>query len=339
MTETASPKGGAAARIGPRPAWPLPPRPTTEAGEPRRLGLEIEFAGMTVADAADIVRALWGGRIDARARHDMLVETDRFGEVHVALDTRHAAHKADQSELSEAARALFGDVASIVVPVEITMPPIPLADAPELDRLSAALRAAGAEGTRAGLAYAFGTQLNVEAWGTGPADILATLRAYFLLEDWLREEIEVDRARSLLGFETAHPLAYQRLVLDPGYAPDPARLAADYIDHNPTRNRGLDLLPILAHLDAEAVAARLPEEKIKARPAYHYRLPNSAVEDPAWSPRLEWLRWLRLERLAVDAARLAEAAAERVALLDRPLAPIFAVGALRDASIALGRTL
>ena len=98
-------------------------------------------------------------------------------------------------------------------------------------------------------------------------------------------------------------------MIDPDYDPDIARFAADYVAHNPTRNRPLDLLPLLAFNDPTFL--RRPEvagQKVSPRPTYHYRLPNSLIDDPHWSVAAEWNRWVLVERLAADpglAARLA----------------------------------
>jgi hypothetical protein len=45
----------------------------------------------------------------------------------------------------------------------------------------------------------------------------------------------------------------------------------------PDPDRGLDLLPVLLHLDPARVRAALPREKVGARPALHYRLPRARV--------------------------------------------------------------
>jgi hypothetical protein len=49
----------------------------------------------------------------------------------------------------------------------------------------------------------------------------------------------------------------------------------------------------------DTVVARADEpNKIKARPTFHYRLPDSRVDDPKWSFACEWNRWVEVERLA-----------------------------------------
>ncbi|MEL6267996.1 MAG: amidoligase family protein, partial [Pseudomonadota bacterium] len=253
--------------------------------------------------------------------------------------TRHAKHLSDDSELAAAARDMFGDAAALVVPTEITAPPIAIGEAGMTDEIVEALRAAGARGTRAAPTNAFAMQLNVEAASTAPTAVLSVLRSFILLEDWLRAEIQVDVARRVLGFEHRFPADYRRKIFDPRYAPSAGGLIDDYLEANPTRNRALDLLPILAEIDEDRVRAALPDEKIKPRPAYHYRLPDCRIEEVDWSPRLDWERWLVVERLAADEARLYEAMREQRALLDGPVGANVLSRAPVDASIALGRSL
>ena len=82
-----------------------------------------------------------------------------------------------------------------------------------------------------------------------------------------------------------------------------------------TRDRELDLLPLFAHLVPDQVYATVSETLVKPRPTFHYRLPNSRVDDAAWGGVIEeWNRWVAVERLAADAPRLAEA---RVEVRDR----------------------
>ncbi|WP_238578863.1 amidoligase family protein [Inquilinus limosus] len=94
----------------------------------------------------------------------------------------------------------------------------------------------------------------------------------------------------------------------PGYRPDRAGLIDDYLAANPTRDRGLDLLPLLLSLDPERVRARLPYEKIAPRPVFHYRLPQAHPGEPGWSIAQDWNCWVEVERLAADGDRLAAAA-------------------------------
>lgn len=303
-----------------------------------RIGVELEFTGLAAPEASEVVVRVFGGRARDLERHQATVDTE-FGRFDVVLDTRHAQKCEDDGEAVAKARSWFGDVASLVMPVEIACPPVPASRLIEIERLVRALRAAGAEGTNASVFYAFGTHLNVEIISPNADELLRTLRAYLLLEEWLRAMIDVNPSRSAMGFEARFPLEYERLVLDRHYAPDTHAFLADYVRFNPTRNRGLDFLPALASLAPETVAEALPGQKVSARPAYHYRLPNSQVDERGWSVSGELARWRHVEHLAADPVRLKSAAASRLALLEPVLAKWTNASSLADASIALGQAL
>ena len=283
------------------------PKPALVETSPRRIGVELEFAKLGVAEAARIVARIFRGELTQSEPHAAVVESARDGSFKILLDTRHAQKCATDTQTVEEMRRWFGDVASLVVPVEIACPPLPESRLGDVERLIEELRSAGAEGTNAALLYAFGTHLNIEIKEVGVAQILNTLRAYLLLEEWLRAQIDVNPTRSAIGFEARFSLEFQRQVLSPDYQPDKDALIADYVHANPTRNRGLDLLPVLAHLDETAIEALLPQEKASPRPAYHYRLPNCAVDEPSWRIRDELALWGRVEKLAADPEELRRA--------------------------------
>jgi hypothetical protein len=314
------------------PALATPPRTETESGQTRRLGIEIEFDGLDCEETGSLLHRLFGGQIHWRDPYRVEIRNTRLGDFEVELDMSMAhpeghpkrpseTPKAEDSEWERRAREEFenflerveaelaeavGDLGSLWMPVEIVAPPIPWDRLPELDRLIAALRDAGAGGTRSGLLSAYGTQLNPEVASTEPDYLLAVLRAYLLLSDWLREEIGVDLRRRVTPFVDPFPGSYADLVLDPGYAPDLGRLVGDYLVHNATRNRELDLLPLFDHLASAQVRRRLPREKIHARPTFHYRLPDTRLDKAAWSLTTEWNRWVTVERLAENKELLAE---------------------------------
>jgi hypothetical protein len=289
--------------------WTEPPRPRRADGETRRVGVEIEFGGLAVAAAAEAVQGRFGGRLRLDGAHSATVEDTAFGRFSVEIDLS-VAHRRATSGAGEALREAVVGLSSVVIPCEIVCPPIPWDRCHLLDSLVADLRGLGAEGTREGLFYAFGAQLNPEPHGLGIAELLPTLRAFMLLRDWLRAEIDVDVSRRIWFFESPFPDGYCAMVLDPGYAPDLPAFIDDYIESNATRDRELDLLPLLRFLDEPRVVGALPHEKINARPTWHYRLPNSEVERPDWCIGVEWDRWVRVERLAADRTLLAQAATE-----------------------------
>ncbi|MEO1328268.1 MAG: amidoligase family protein [Pseudomonadota bacterium] len=302
----------------------------------RRVGVELEFADLSVPVAAQLTADLFHGEMRLETRHHATVSASSLGDFDVLLDTSLSEKLDEDSQTVAKARVLFGDLAAIVIPVEIACPPVPAKRLGEIETLVDGLRSAGASGTQRSLFYAFGTHLNVEAASVEPEAVARVMRAYLLLEDWLRDQIAVDPSRSAVGFEKRFSNAYQRHVMAPDYAPDAAALISDYLRFNPSRDFGLDLLPLLASIDEPAVREALPRQKVSARPAYHYRLPNSEIDNPSWSLRQELDRWRVVERLAASRAQLAAAAEERLALLSEPLADLPGRARQSAQSTALG---
>jgi hypothetical protein len=263
-----------------------------------------------LAEAAEAVRAAYDGETRQDHEHRYVVATG-LGEFEVTYDTSLLSKKkyeqiVDRLGLGDGVKGVVEGalerVGNAVLALEVGTPPIPGDRLGELNRLEHALRARNAEGTRAGLFYAFALHFNPEA--VDPADgrgIAATLRAFLLLYHWLFRTEKIDLTRRVFPFINPFPEAYARRVIDPDYSPDVARLAADYVAHNPTRNRPLDLLPILAFNDPDLMKRpELADQKVGPRPTYHYRLPNSLIDDPNWSIAEEWGRWVLVERLASD---------------------------------------
>lgn len=301
-----------------------PPQPRTHKGHLRRVGVEIEFAAIAPARAAELVTDHFGGRAVAISPHRFKVMETRWGEFTIELDTTYAHPDAKVVERAQAkgdewnhwrldlhnrTRQLIGDAVAGVVPTEIVCPPLPWLALNELDALFDALRVQGARDTRDSLFYAFGLHLNPEVPGPDTASLLAHLRAYLILAEWLREEIDIDFTRGILPHANPFPKDYALKVLDPDYAPDLDTLIADYLIDNPTRNRELDLFPLFAHLCPDYPSELLADPLVKPRPTFHYRLPNAQLSQPDWNAVCEWNRWIEVERLAADSARLAERSA------------------------------
>lgn len=179
-------------------------------------------------------------------------------------------------------------------------------------------------GPFAGASFALGSGIALAL--CAPASLLYValvlrdyIRAYTLLHEWLVIELDTAFSRRLMRFATAYPPNYARKVLDSHYAPRLPELIDDYLKYNTTRNRALDLLPLFAHLDWERVARAVDDERVKGRPTFHFRLPNSRVHDPRFRISDEWKLWLEVERLAEDPERLAELSAQARAQLRLPL--------------------
>lgn len=307
-----------AEEVRPDASFRPPPVVQNVRGGVRKAGFEFEFTGVSLNVAAMHVRKVFGGEHVVRSTFVHAVRGTTAGEFAVEMDTTVLKDKTYEKPLRavgfDARRrdakwleaALLGAF-STLVPTEVATPPLPVTELSPLDALRRRLRDSGAKGTRAGLLYAFGLHINPEIASDDPGYLLSVLRAFLLLFPWLRQRTEVDIARRISPYINPFPPAYARLVLDPDYPADAGRLIDDYLAHNPTRNRPLDLAPVLAHLDPGRVARRVQERHlVKPRPAFHYRLPNCMVDEPQWTIAREWNTWVAVEELANDPARVAE---------------------------------
>ncbi len=75
---------------------------------------------------------------------------------------------------------------------------------------------------------------------------------------------------------------------------------------------------MLAEIDSNRVHRAVDDPKIKARPAFHYRLPNCQIERPDWSLAGPWNTWCVVERLVEREDDLDVLAGEYLAA-DRPI--------------------
>lgn len=309
-------------------ALPLPPQPRTRDGRLRRVGVELEMKGLTVADLSALVAGHLGGEVHVVSRYEHEIHGDPAGEWKTELDFDYLKTRGRENrspgdgvlaQLDEAAEELLAAGSEALVPMEVVSPPLPMDRLGELEHLIARLRDAGARGTRDGLTFAFGMHLNPELPDTETETLTRYLKAFLVLYEWLKAEADVDLLRRLSVYIDPFPVEYVRKVLEPGYWPDAATLIDDYLADNPTRNRALDLLPLFAHVDERRVRATVDDSRIKPRPALHYRLPNCEIDHPDWGVLHAWEDWLQVEHLAWQRERLDEACAAYLAFLERPL--------------------
>jgi hypothetical protein len=314
-----------------------PPETLNFQGRVRRVGIEIELAGLPPQDIAKLVQELFGGEICLISPHRLKVVDARWGAFVIELDTQYAHPDAKVLEevprrdtewerqrhqmrvdFHNRTRELIGDVVTGLVPTEIVCPPVPWDELEALDALFAALHAHGAKGTDASLLYGFGLHLNPEVASLEVSQLLYQLRAYLLLAAWLRKEIDIDITREVLPHANPFPKDYALKVLAADYAPDLDGLIADYIAFNPTRNRELDLYPLFAYLRPDYPHELFTHKLVKPRPTFHYRLPNAQLSRPGWGAVVEWNRWVITERLAADHEDLAARAARYVRYHTQP---------------------
>jgi hypothetical protein len=287
----------------------------------QRIGLELEFSGLSEKDAAMTLATLTGGSAEQASADRWTCETNLFGCCEVYLDTKYAAR----------AREIGGEDATAllrkVVPVELVTDPFPTPNLLAFDAVVDALRKAGAKGSRDGVLLGFGLHLNIEVPQMDAAEISRRLAAFALLEDQLRAEDPIDLSRRLLPFVRPYP---GDLVdaLAQSLPDDSGALIKLYLDHVPSRDHGLDLLPILATFDEARVLASAQEpDAIKSRPAYHFRLPDCRLDEQGWSVMSAWAQWQLVEDVAQDTAFLDDL---RKARLAWTAAPVFERGSWAD---------
>ena len=273
------------------------PQPNDAKGQPRKTGVEIELGGLEEAAVAQICAKGLGGEVEQVDSHIWCVKNSRIGKIEVYLDT--FLRSAAQSKL----RDLALDLGREVVPVEIVSEPLDLEGLAQLDALREVLRDAGALGSGAGWFFGFGLHLNIEIASEGDADIVRPLLAYALIEDWLRTDDPIDESRRLLPFTDPYPTDFVRALIEAGPGATREHVTGLYLEHTPSRNRGLDMLPVFAQFEPDRIAAAI-SDKTSARPTFHFRLPDCRIDEAGWSIADEWRRWLTVERVAADAALL-----------------------------------
>ncbi len=314
-------------------AFQLPPAVHNASGEIRKAGFEFEYAGLSLDEAARLVREIFGGEHVVHSTFEHEVKGTSLGDFAVEIDSSVLKDKRYEQALRSIGidvdsidkgplENVLADVFTTIVPFEIATPPLPITQLEPLEELRRRLHKNRAQGTRASLLYAFGLHINPQIASDDPLALRDVLRAFILLYPWLKESAQVDISRTITPFIKPFPVEYARVILPEDYAPSHRRLIDDYLKHNPTRNRPLDMLPILTHLDHDRVATLAPDMRlVKPRPAYHYRLPNCMVDEPDWTVAREWNAWVTVERLANDTQRLSEMSKEFLDADDQSLRP------------------
>jgi hypothetical protein len=308
-----------------------PPVLHNQEGKERTIGLELELSGLRLDDITRAIRDVCKGEVEKISKYEAMVKETRFGDFRVELDAelfrelkvtnyfKKIGLDALEPGLGDSIEDFMATAAELVVPFEIVFPPVPLTSLPELEKLREKILETGAKGTGASFFYAFGLHLNPELPSTGPETVLAYLKSFLILYDSLKEELDIDLSREITPFIDPFPEKYIIKILAPGYHPGTPDLIDDYIEYNPTRNRPLDMLPMLAWMDEGRVRKALPDQKISRRPTLHYRLPNSRIDEPGWSFTTEWNKWMPVENLVSDSVKLDSMARKYLYHLEHPV--------------------
>ncbi len=209
-----------------------PPKLTSPSGSERSVGFEFEFTGVEMEQAAGMVSKLYGGEIKQLSTYEFQVTDTDYGTFGLELDAQLIREKKYEKllkyigidlstyESKETIEDSLKELASSVVPFEIITPPIPLSSLHVLNRLVDMLRNHNAKGTGSSIVYAFGLHLNPEIPDDSTQSLLNHLRAFVLLDTWIRKDAKVDVSRWLSPFIKKYDDKYVTQILDPEYEPD-----------------------------------------------------------------------------------------------------------------------
>ncbi|MFV8816371.1 amidoligase family protein [Haliea sp. E17] len=294
----------------------LPPRNNDASGADRAAGFEFEFGNLPITATAEALQEALGGTLEKLSPFEAILHDSDIGRLKIERDadllkSRRYRGWLEQLGVEFSPGSIAHEIESNIdnasrglIPCEVVTQPIPFRQLSLLDDLVSTLAGMGAEGTGESLTYAFGLHINPSLADQGSDSILRSLQSFLLLHDWFVDAGEIDRTRRYLTpYIDRFPQDYMELVLRPGYRPDLPALIDDYLEHNPTRNRALDMLPIFHFLDAPRVEAALPKDErrlVKGRPAFHYRLPDCRINEPGWHVSSAWNSWVYIERIAED---------------------------------------
>ena len=300
----------------------LPSVITDSSGAPRRAGFEFEFGNLPIVETAKALQKSLGGELDIKSPFEAVLQGSLLGKLKIERDaeilksTRYRSWleslgvKFSPGTVAHGIETNIDNASRGLIPCEVVTEPIPLQDLDKLDILIDTLNRLGAEGTQESLIYAFGLHINPSIPDNSSATLRRYIQAFLLLYTWIIDSSEIDVTRRFLTkYIDPFPQDYMELTLDNSYSPDGTALVEDYLTHNPTRNRALDMLPILFELDADRVLAGINEDErklVKGRPAFHYRLPDCKINEAGWSAAAAWNRWVYVETLAADAELLQE---------------------------------
>lgn len=300
----------------------LPPILINKQGQQRKAGFEFEFGNVPVLQAAEALKQALGGELDSKSPFEAVLRDSSLGKLKIERDAailKSVKHRKwleqlgvefSPGSIAHDIEANIDSASKQLVPCEVVTEPIPFGQLGHLDTLVTALGALGAEGTQDSLIYAFGLHINPSIPNNDPATLVKYIQAFLLLYSWIIESAGIDITRRYLTkYIDPFPQPYMELVLTTTYAPDLKAFIDDYLEHNPTRNRALDMLPILCQLDEARVLDGVDEDErtlVKGRPAFHYRLPDCRINVPGWSVASAWNQWVYVEKLAADDLLLQE---------------------------------
>lgn len=276
------------------PHFPPLPMDTTADGHERLCGIEIEFAGPTEMETGELIARDFGGTLKDRGDHSVTVCDTKFGDIEVELDIS-LRKREDLPFLQESLDAFRG-----LIPVEVVTAPLSRSQLEEFNAICQSLRNIGAMGSRSGVLLGFGVHVNPEVVAPDHRFTLDTITAYAMLEPWLRAKEQVDATRRMMPFVGAWPNGFISALANTRFdtLADLMRIAARHIK---SRNQSLDLLPLFKHAEPDLFAEIFNiDDKTSARPTFHFRLPDSRIDEADWSLRQPWQLWRQVELVAAN---------------------------------------
>ncbi len=291
---------------------------TDDQGNPRCAGFELEFGDLTVRETAEALHTDLGGTLQEQNPFSFNISGSSAGNLKIERDAALLSSGDYRNKLIKlklkidfAPATLAREVeqgidrlSSMLIPCEIITEPLRFDAFSRLDDITATLNRIGAKGTQDSIVYAFGLHINTSAPNLEDVTLAAYMQAFLLLADWLIADAGIDFSRRYLTkFIDPFPEGYLKKVLNAEYAPNAGTFMDDYLQWNPTRNRALDLLPILSEIDLERVRKGISAEEqalLTPRPAFHYRLPDCRIGQAGWTAAVEWNRWWYIEVLAAN---------------------------------------
>ncbi len=300
----------------------LPPLLTDSSGQPRRAGFEFEFGNLPIVKTARALQQSLGGELEIKTPFEAVLHGSELGKLKIERDANilksvRYRRWLESLGIEFSPGSLANDIETNIdnasrglIPCEVVTEPIPFKQLDKLDTLTATLNGLGAEGTQDSLIYAFGLHINPSIPDNSCETLKRYLQSFLLLYTWIIDSSEIDLTRRFFTkYIDPFPPDYMELVLDNSYSPDDDALISDYLEYNPTRNRALDLLPIMLERNRDLVLARINEDErklVRGRPAFHYRLPDCKINEAGWSAAGAWNRWVYIESLAADESLLKE---------------------------------
>tara|TARA_R110000823_G_scaffold27609_20_gene80568 strand:- start:35416 stop:36444 length:1029 start_codon:yes stop_codon:yes gene_type:complete len=294
--------------------YALPRRTHSASGEKRQVGFELEFAGLDLRHTVSLLERVFDESAHSTSLAEARLTHARWGDFKVEVDSELAKSLAKtRARWREEARARgelkappdydplaewLVNLTTELVPVEVVCPPVDIDQLADLDPLVDSLRAAGALGTSESLLYAFGVHINPDLPALDAQTVARYLRAFALAQDWLLEVHRVDLSRRFVPYIDLYSGSYRKKILGYDDRVSMDTLIDDYLHFNATRNRALDMLPLFKHIDEARISAKISDVRVKARPTFHYRMPNCEINRPGWRLANSWNPWCVVEALA-----------------------------------------